>query len=164
MVFWSWMLIFSTHHVYVYPIRFYYRLNTFYSVIFVFFVDGGGSAVVGGGVKKKQEISKNQKKRFFRKFNNFTQNLWFSWNIRGIPYEEVSKKKVVSVHFGQVYWPQLAGIPKHTRGPQIRWELAFSSSQKKSGWKKLFFDGEIWKWKWKKLKKIEKISNLKEFL
>ena len=35
-------------------------------------------------------------------------------------YEEVSKKKVVSVCFEQVYLAQVSQIPKHTRGPQIR--------------------------------------------
>ena len=34
--------------------------------------------------------------------------------------EEVSKKKVVSVHIWQVYYAQVAEIPKPTRGPQIR--------------------------------------------
>ena len=41
-------------------------------------------------------------------------------NITIIIYEEVSKKKVVSVHIWQVYWPQPAEIPGHTRGPQKR--------------------------------------------
>ena len=34
--------------------------------------------------------------------------------------EEVCKKNVVSVHFGQVYWAQLALFPGYTCGPQIR--------------------------------------------
>ena len=48
--------------------------------------------------------------------------------VSATEYEEVSKKKVVSVPFEQVCHAQVAEIPKHTRGPQIRWELAFSSS------------------------------------